>query len=476
MEIAPWRLAIHKQSRSLTNRAASMHCAWRRLRRARNRLYISAHRSGMGRLQIALVLAAMGAILCLYLLSLSVTTMVGSLVPPGFYATAARFPGGCGDEWPPPKHIDPEVFQTIEQVISDKGFKVKSYNVTTADGYILGVQRIMPAIQRHPTPVLLVHGLLDSGFTWVSNLANQSLAYRLSEAGYDVWLGNVRGNTYSKAHVRLSPHQLEFWKFSWDQMAEFDLPAMIDAVIGETGAKQVYYVGHSQGTEIALAAWSQNRTLNSLVRAAALLAPVATVGYIESPIRLIAPLATSLADAIDFFGHGEFLPTTRLLKFLSLAVCGDALSPLCSNVIFLLCGFDCRYTNMTRLPVYISHTPAGTSAMNLVHYAQAVQHKRFQKYDYGKTENMRRYGQPTPPQYNLYNIRVPLAVYHGEKDWLADPTDFSLLLPQIKHTLARDRNVSDYNHLDFVWGYNAAKVLYDDVVNFFNTDSAKDGA
>ena len=72
--------------------------------------------------------------------------------------------------------------------------------------------------------------------------------FLLADAGYDVWLGNFRGNMYSRNHTSLDPDEEIFWRFSWDQMGEFDLPAMLQYVRDLTGRQQMLYVGHSMGT------------------------------------------------------------------------------------------------------------------------------------------------------------------------------------------------------------------------------------
>lgn len=44
---------------------------------------------------------------------------------------------------------------------------------------------------------------------------DKGLGYLLADRGYDVWMGNARGNTYSRHHVKYNPDidKKEFWNF-----------------------------------------------------------------------------------------------------------------------------------------------------------------------------------------------------------------------------------------------------------------------
>merc|ERR550534_1476036 len=140
----------------------------------------------------------------------------------------------------------PEESMPVPDLIKFWGYPVETHEAKTVDGYYLTLHRIPHGKQHRrtgPKPVVfLQHGLLASSSNWVVNKPEQSLGFMLADAGYDVWMGNVRGNTYSKKHQTYDVDSKEFWDFSFDEISKFDLPAMIEYALGKSGESQLYYV------------------------------------------------------------------------------------------------------------------------------------------------------------------------------------------------------------------------------------------
>jgi gastric triacylglycerol lipase len=87
-------------------------------------------------------------------------------------------------------------------------YPVQIHKVITEDGYILTVFRIQrkgSQIQAGLKPIILQHGLLDSSDTWLINDENKAPGFLLANKGYDVWLGNSRGNKHSRNHTKYNP-------------------------------------------------------------------------------------------------------------------------------------------------------------------------------------------------------------------------------------------------------------------------------
>lgn len=59
--------------------------------------------------------------------------------------------------------------------------------------------------------MLMQHGVECDMTFWVWNLPEVAPAFVLARAGYDVWLGNNRGNRFSINHLSLDPKKKEFW-------------------------------------------------------------------------------------------------------------------------------------------------------------------------------------------------------------------------------------------------------------------------
>lgn len=126
----------------------------------------------------------------------------------------------------------------------------------------------------------------------------------MCDEGFDVWMGNSRGNVYSKAHKTMSPKDKEFWDFSWHEMGVHDLPATIDYILSTTGQRQLFYIGHSQGSTSLFVMLSEKPEYNGKIAKMVSYAPIAYAGNMRSPvIGLFGRISTSLYVSISHMHH-----------------------------------------------------------------------------------------------------------------------------------------------------------------------------
>ncbi|XP_014204869.1 lipase 3-like [Copidosoma floridanum] len=360
---------------------------------------------------------------------------------------------------------NPDVEMTTPQLIRKEGYPAEAHVVLTDDGYLLTMHRI-PKAPGSPA-VFLQHGLLSSSSDWVIAGRDKGLAFILSDLGYDVWLGNARGNTYSRSHANYSTSDVRFWDFSWHEMGTFDLPAAISYITKLTQLENVSYIGHSMGTTMFYVMAIEKPEVASKINVMLSLAPVAFVGHMKSPIRLLVPFIREAEFISHYLGRGEFLPENKILKFLAKYGCELYVTEekICANMLFVISGFDESEFNFSLMPLIMNHAPAGASTKTILHYAQEIKSKRFQRYDYGDSGNMKRYNSTTPPDYDLSKIKVPIAAFWADNDWLASPIDVKRLCAYLPNKIIDYKvNYPKFNHLDYLWAIDAPTLVYKEVL------------
>ncbi|CAH2048206.1 unnamed protein product, partial [Iphiclides podalirius] len=342
------------------------------------------------------------------------------------------------------------------------GYPAEEYNVTTDDGYILRIFRI-PG-KREARPLLVMHGILESSDTWIIR-GNSSLAVTFAALGYDLWFPNVRGNRYSRQHVRLNPDlDPEFWDYSIQEHGYYDLSAAIDLILNKTGAEKLSAIAYSQGNTIFYILTSTRPEYNSKIHLLIALAPVSYLNNVGTPLSTLINLSpiiyrTSLTLGVNEVFGDKSTVDTILKLFCPLPVIGYGVC--IEGFIFPLAGRDVEELEASFIPILIGHFPTGTSLKNLYHFGQIGLRKRFAQFDYGIGENLLLYNSETPPQYDLEKVNIKVALFVAKNDAISTIPDVDILkdqLPDVVQYYVNER--AEYNHADYPWARNNDKLLY----------------
>jgi len=202
-----------------------------------------------------------------------------------------------------------------------RGYPSETHYVTTEDGYIIELHRI-PALKANQKPVYLQHGVFGKSNEWILTSSERSLGFQLSDLGFDVWLGNVRGNYYGRNHTTLNPKNIDFWNFAWDEVGDYDMPAIIEYILKTTGQPKLIYVGYSLGPAYAFIALNSHPELNNKIEMMFALAPVVSSRYFTELLPVVSKNIKNLKFLLDLEGQREIFYQSPLALRIQNLLCG----------------------------------------------------------------------------------------------------------------------------------------------------------
>lgn len=303
----------------------------------------------------------------------------------------------------------------------------------------------------------MVHGVGDAAYAWIMHYAEVAPAFVAARAGYDVWLGNSRGNTFSRKHTSLDPEKdaKQYWDFDWQEMGSGDLPAFIDYILDDTEQEKLAYIGHSQGTSQMFYALSENESyFKDKLSLYVALGPVTKIPHEQTKaIKLAADIYDTVATAANLFGVHDVLDSSWFSSEATKLFCTDGpLRDFCNYMAEAFISGDPKADDPERLTVKNAHGPYGTPLKSLLHYAQNIREDRFQVWadDYSHWFNIGEKKQTD--LIPLENIKdIPTALFAGKADKLADVEDAQWVRDTIGDAVVHYQEIEG-GHISFMIG------------------------
>jgi len=306
--------------------------------------------------------------------------------------------------------------------------------------------------------------LLSSAEDFVIGGPTEGLAFILADRGYDVFLGNARGNIYARKHSQLNPEKdAAFWRFCWSDIGKKDLPAIIDEVLRVSHQNKLTYVGHMQGTTAFYVMGSERPEYMDKIKTMVSLGPIAYMKHSTNKmLKTIAENEQNKAWQMKNLGVNEFHPSNDFIKSVGQEECiaQGIVERVCQNPFFMLNGYESQFMNMTTINQYAVRLPAGASTKQVLHFAQLVKNGRFAKY----AENTDRF-----VDYDLSRVSVPVLMVYVPTDKLSAKEDVECLIEKLPNVVEK-MEISQYmNNLDLIFAKDVTNTVYQRLVQFLKS-------
>ena len=362
--------------------------------------------------------------------------------------------------------------EDYKSYITNLNLNLEEVEIITEDRYIntIWILTSKDRLNRNGESLVLQHGLLDGAFTWLI-LGQDSLAKKLCEEGYIVYLPYVRGTQFSRSHLDYdSSLNSEYWEFSFDEIAQYDLPAVINYIKERDKVEKVTYIGHSQGTLIYFLSYMNNPEF--LEKNIKKYVALGTVPNVNNATHFLIKLFEK-SGILNLIPIQNFLTFPKEIGKIFVPFCTSKARGLCNKILSVCFGGleDTGRIDYERLGKTIfMYEPGGTSLRNMKHWIQIYKAKRLQKYDYGELKNLIHYGSVNPPVYDLNQMKkysIPSLMTISDADPFANPQDTIEFIDNIENkNIVQILSLSNYNHIDYFWADSAIEEIFPKVIDF----------
>lgn len=371
----------------------------------------------------------------------------------------------------------------ITEIADIYGYIVREHVITTEDEYVLVIHKLeKKGIRYTPSRKIAYfhHGLLtNSELFLLGGTKERILPFVLVDMGYDVWLGNNRGNKYSMKHTKLSIDDAKFWDFSLDEYALYDIPNAIDYISShyEESAK-ITYIGFSQGCSQLFASLSLKPELNTKLNLFIGLSPAIIPRNLNHPIfkAIVIQSAKNNEFLYSMFGNKAILPS---VAFWSYFLGSSLYEKVVDTSLVYLFGWSGKNMTKSQKKIGYPHMFSNSSVKSLIHWFQIINSKRFQMFDetcnigMTKLSNIssvsRSKTNRVAPFPIAHHLNVPTFLVYGDSDILIDMENTKELILNIndkmKNNIIDIVNCPGYEHMDTLWGKNVVDDVFTKVID-----------
>ncbi|ODV77834.1 triglyceride lipase-cholesterol esterase [Suhomyces tanzawaensis NRRL Y-17324] len=365
----------------------------------------------------------------------------------------------------------------ITQIAKVSDYLIREHVVTTKDSYLLVVHKLEKrdsVYNGHGKIAYFHHGLCTNSELFVlGSEKNKNLPYLLADLGWEVWLGNNRGNKYSRKHLKLSVSDPEFWDFSLDEFAYYDIPDTILYILSfYTHEDKVTYLGFSQGCSQLFASLSLKPTLNNQINYFVGLSPAVIPKNLNHTVfKTICDYSANDNTFLhSIFGYRAILPSVSFWAYLM----GPNLYERVINAsLILLFNWKSQNISKDQMKIGYPHMFSITSVKTVVHWFQIITAKRFQMFD--ETCGIGLTSLSTmckSPQYTVHNaapfpiahhLNVPMLLFYGDSDILVDIEETKKLILEHNDRMKSKLEVvacSGYEHMDVLWANDVYEKVF----------------